>query len=136
MTRKKHPTLFKGGLRNVDLEALKCLDIGHQWRLVEQRTNSGALVGCPERVKMCMECSGIKIETSNWRGEILNRRYISDSVYLANSRLLSDDVNRRRQILRALLLEREFGRQPVDKVCSDCSCPLEWGDEYHEECER
>lgn len=125
MARSSRKPLTK---RGVDLDAIICLDMAHQWRLVEESyAVRGPLAGCPRRVKMCMICGSLKAETVSWNGRILNRSYKSDETYLENSRKLAESVNDRRAEYRRLLI----GRAPAN-ACKECGmihdsadCP-EW----------
>lgn len=115
------------------MDALICLDMSHQWRLVEERQAPGPesghlLYGCPRRIKLCMVCGSLKEEVLNWRGFVIARYYKSDPVYLAESRKLSDNVQERRAAYRKLLL----GRPPKD-ACEKCGlihesvdCPIDY----------
>jgi hypothetical protein len=121
----------KANPRNVDIEAVTCMDMAHQWRLVEDElTTRGPLTGCPRRVKLCMVCGGMKAEVVSWKGEILSRSYYSDPDYINNARLLSEDVNERRKVLRTLIIERAHGKKK--NTCKVCGLPLSTGD--HDDC--
>jgi len=98
------------------MDALVCLDMAHQWRLVEDgRVKKGPFTGTPQTVKMCMVCGGLKIEVCNWRGYIISRTYKSDPVYIENARKLAPDVHERRATYRRLKL----GRLPKN-ICDIC----------------
>ncbi len=101
----------------IDMDAIVCLDMSHQWRLVEETPNSDGTIftGCMARTKLCMVCGSLKTEVINWRGYIISRRYKSDPVYLENSRKLADEVNERRAAYRKLLLGR-----PPQNACERC----------------
>lgn len=100
----------------IDMDAVICLDMSHQWRMVEEaRSTRGVLAGCPRRTKICMVCGSLKIETVNWRGYIIAREYKSDPVFIENARKLADEPNQRRAEYRRLLL----GRAPKN-ACRTC----------------
>jgi len=102
------------------MDALICLDMSHQWRLVEDRAAPGpnsnkVLHGCPRRIKLCMVCGSLKEEIINWRGYVVARIYHSDPHFIAESRKLSDNVQERRAEYRKLLLGR-----PPKNACEKC----------------
>lgn len=122
---KRHVKPPKG----IDLDAIICLDMSHQWRLVEEVVSwrNGPLQGCPKRVKLCMVCGSIKMETISWRGYVMSREYRTDPVYLENSRKLANNVNERRAAYRRILI----GRGPKE-ACERCGlvhesvdCPID-----------
>lgn len=110
------------------MDAIVCLDMSHQWRLVEHdKSFPNAYTSRNSRYKLCMVCGSLKIETTNWRGYIINRYYKSDPVYIENARKLAGSVNERRAVYRRL----RMGRLPKD-VCKTCwlvhdsvDCPVE-----------
>jgi len=98
------------------MDAIICLDMSHQWRLVESTQSKSAwLAGCPQRVKLCMVCGSLKTETINWRGYVISRTYRPDPVYLENARKLADAPNERRAEYRKMLM----GRPPAN-ACMTC----------------
>ena len=116
------------------MDALICLDMAHQWRVVEHGPNKDGsyLTGCPRTVKLCMVCGGLKTEVINWRGYVIYRAYTSAEAYLTNLRKLSGDPHERRAVYRRL----RAGKAPKD-VCEKCwlihdsvDCPVEpfWRD--------
>ena len=128
MATEKRQRSRTGG---VDMQAVICLDMAHQWKLVEMdHHRKGPLSGCAYRQKLCMTCGSLKIETMSWRGEVIARRYISDPDYIRNSRLLADAVNDRRRAYREILL-KELSR-PRGKICKTCGLPKDLFD--HDEC--
>jgi hypothetical protein len=111
------------------MDALICLDMAHQWRVVETGPNKdgSVLTGCPRTTKLCMVCGSLKTEVINWRGYVIYRKYTPGEAYIENSRKLSGDVHERRAVYRRLLA----GRPPKD-VCEKCwiqhesiDCPIE-----------
>lgn len=89
----------------------RCLDEGHDWRLVELYVEKkGKLKGTARREKLCQRCSGLKIEHISWRGEVIARSYKSDRDYIKASRELDKDVHERRRVYREQWLKQEFGR--------------------------
>lgn len=91
------------------LNVARCLDEGHDWRLmsttVEQK---GKLRGVARREKLCQRCSGLKIEHIAWNGMVLNRVYKSNADYIGASRELAHDVQERRIAYRKMWLEAAF----------------------------
>jgi hypothetical protein len=111
------------------MDAIICLDMSHQWRVVESGPNKTgtSLTGCPRTVKLCMECGSVKVEIINWRGYVIYRSYTPGEAYIENSRKLSGDVHERRAVYRRL----KAGRMPKN-VCDRCwtvhdsaDCPIE-----------
>lgn len=111
------------------MDAIICLDMSHQWRLVEAGpAPAGAtLSGCPRQLKLCMVCGSMKQEIINWRGYIIQRIYTPGDAYIDNARKLSGDVHERRAVYRRL----RQGKVPAD-VCQKCwivhdsvDCPIE-----------
>lgn len=116
------------------MDALICLDMAHQWRVVEEGPNKDGSVynRCPKTVKLCMVCGSIKVEIINWLGYVIYRAYTPGDAYIDNARKLSGDVHERRAVYRRL----KAGRAPKD-VCTRCwmvhdsvDCPVEpfWRD--------
>jgi hypothetical protein len=109
------------------MDAIICLDMAHQWRLVEDGpAKSGIWTGTPRRVKLCMVCSSLKVEVTNWRGYVIARSYTPGEAYIENARKLSSVPNERRATYRRLLM----GRPPIN-VCPKCwlvhesaDCPI------------
>jgi hypothetical protein len=130
-SNKRTKMTTRANPKRADLEALVCMDNAHQWRQVEDEiATRGPWAGCPRRVKLCMVCGGMKAETINWRGNVINRSYYSAEDYINNARLLSDDVHERRIVLRRMLIENKHGKQRG--ICKVCFLPLKTAD--HEEC--
>jgi hypothetical protein len=111
------------------MDALVCLDMAHQWRVVETGPNKDGkyLTGCPRTVKLCMVCGSLKTEIINWRGYVIYRQYTPGEAYIENARKLSGDVHERRAVYRRL----RAGRVPKG-VCEKCwivhdsvDCPIE-----------
>ena len=118
------PRREKSRKPDIDLDAVVCLDMSHQWRLVEEkREATGMYSQLPRRVKICMVCGSLKEEITNWRGYIIARYYKSDPAYLENARKLAESVNERRAEYRRLLL----GRPPKD-ACMKCGLVHESAD--------
>lgn len=118
------PEARKRNKRGIDMDAVICLDMSHQWRLVEEaRSTRGILVGCNVRTKLCMVCGSLKTETINWRGYVIARSYRSDPVYLENSRKLAEAPNERRAEYRRLLMGR-----PPKNACMTCGLVHESAD--------
>jgi hypothetical protein len=113
--------------RGIDMDAIICLDLAHQWRLVEHDKTFPNTLTQNTRVKLCMVCGSLKVEMTNWRGYVVNRTYKSDKNYIENSRKLSSEVNERRAVYRRLIMGR-----PPKNVCQKCwlvhdsaDCPVD-----------
>lgn len=109
---------------DVDMDAVICLDMSHQWRLVEERREeTGLYATCPHRIKICMVCGSLKEEVTSWRGYVIARYYKPDPVYLENARKLAKEVNERRAAYRRLLIGR-----PPKNACDRCGLVHESAD--------
>jgi hypothetical protein len=98
------------------MDALICLDMSHQWRMVEVDTpRTGVFQDTPRRGKLCMVCGSLKIEVVNWRGYIITRSYKPGEVYITNARKLSPVPNERRAVYRRLMMGK-----PPKNVCRTC----------------
>jgi hypothetical protein len=102
---------------SIDLEAIKCVDLGHHWlETFYGRAPHGKLKGSPIRCSVCLTCGSARIDHIRWDGKVHSRDYDPDEVYITNARLLGEFKNRRTELRKAknqrLKKEGERGHAP------------------------
>lgn len=85
---------------------LMCRDLGHAWKEDETKVEGRkkGQVGTVGRVLGCLRCNMVRIDSFNYRGELLNRQYRQPAGYQLAFRPLSSEIREQRfKALRAAL---------------------------------
>lgn len=93
--------------RDVDLDAVQCVDVGHHWKVTEygRHRGHGLLSGIPARHLTCAVCGSARTDVIGNRGQVIARWYDHDPAYIDGARALGE-FGERRQHLRAEAVRR------------------------------
>lgn len=94
---RRRPRRTRHPYADVDLDACRCLDVGHAWRHVEAgRPVRGPLAGIPHHDYLCANCSSLLGRAETWDGEVVTRDYHWAEDFILNARMLGAHGERRR----------------------------------------
>lgn len=91
----------------VDLEAVKCVDLGHHWETVFLgRAGSGPLKGLPVRLVSCATCHSQRLDHLTVLGKVTSRKYDLEPSYIEPARELDEDMHERRTAFRKEMIKQ------------------------------